>query len=455
MVPSAAEVLIDHALQVRWDKLPTAARSRAATFLHDSLAVGVAGAEAPFADAIAGAVRRWGLAPDTGCMRLGGAPEALPPAGAAFINAFQIHGQEFDAVHEPAVVHPLATIVAVLLAEAERSGPYRGAEVLTALCAGVDVAVGLGLAAKSPLKFFRPATAGIFGCVAALARLRCLDREIALNALGYGLAFASGTMQAHVEGLPTLPVQVAQAARSAMQALDLAEAGLPGPRGAIDGPFGYLTLFEDFTDLAPVLEALSSRSRITEVSWKPFPTGRAAHGAIVATRRLMDDHGVTSSSLERLTYQAPPLIRRLVGRPALPAMTAAYARLCFPYLGAVVLHRGEVALGDFSPERLQDPAVLSTAARIEVLVDGNPDPAAFTPARAQARLRDGGAATVEVSAQLGSPENPLTPEQHLSKARACMAFAGLGDKADALARFMAEFALVPDVIRALRPLLTK
>jgi 2-methylcitrate dehydratase PrpD len=425
----------------------------AAVFLHDSLAVGVAGARAPFAQGLASTVSGWGAPVGGGSMILGRSDVRLPAAGAAFVNAFQIHGQEFDCVHEPAVVHPLATVVAALLAEAERSGPYDGETFLTALSAGVDVAVGLGLAAKSPLKFFRPATAGIFGCVAALSRLKGLTREAALNAFGYALAFASGTMQAHVEGLPTLPIQVAAAARSSIQAIDLAELGMPGPRGAIEGPFGYLTLFEDAVDLEPVLADLATRPRIVEVSWKPFPTGRAAHGAIVATRRLIAEHGLTSKTLESLTYSAPSLIKRLVGRPIRPDMTVAYARLCFPYLAGVVLQRGAVGLGDFTPERLSDPEIHALAAKVEVISDDNPDPAAFTPARASAKLVGGAEAQVVIEAQLGSPADPLSREEHLAKAKACLAFAGLGDRHGALDALMADFSKVGDVGAAIRMVL--
>jgi 2-methylcitrate dehydratase PrpD len=373
----------------------------------------------------------------------------LPAASAAFVNAFQIHCQEFDCVHEPAVLHPMATVVAALLAEAERSGPHTGEAFLTAIIVGVDVAVALGLAATAPLSFFRPATAGVFGSVAALARLRGLDRATALDAFGYALAFASGTMQAHVEGKPALPVQVANAARSALVAVDLAVAGLPGPWNSIDGPFGYLTLFERSFDLAPVLRDLGDRRRIAEVSWKPFPTGRAAHGGLVATRALMETHGVSAGALESLDFTAPPLIKRLVGRPAKPEMDVAYARLCLPWLAATALTFGEVGLGDFTPERLADPSLLALARRITVIDDGGTDPAAFTPLRAEARTLAGEHFALEIVAMLGAPSHPLTPAQHRAKARRCLAHAGLEGADAALAEAVASLESSPDVGAAL------
>ncbi|PVM83209.1 MmgE/PrpD family protein [Caulobacter radicis] len=420
----AAKALVDHALSLRWDALPDAVQADARRLLHDAVAVGAAGAGAAYSDAILTATRSWGGDMGTGLV-LGRPGVRLPPAQAAFVNAFQLHGQEYDSVHEKAVLHPLPTIVPALIAELDRSGPYSGEEVLVAMVAGVDVAIALGVAATTPLRFFRPATAGVFGATAALARLKRLPRETAMDAMGYALAFSSGTMQAHTEGKPALPVQVAAAARSALQAIDIAQAGLPGPRDWLEGPFGYLPLFEAGFDLEPVLADLKDRRRIAEVACKPFPTGRACHGGLVAMRKLKTEHGVGPGDLESLTYSAPPLIRHLVGRVAKPEMDTAYARLCLPYLAAVMLTRGRVGLDDYTPQRLNEPDVLALAARIVVESDGNPDPAAFVPARAVARLKDGREIVLDVTAQLGSPDFPMSRDEHLEKARSCLAFVGL------------------------------
>lgn len=442
-----AEVLVDHALTFPWEKMPPAARAAAATFLHDTLCVGVAGARATHADDILAAARGWGTGDG---LVLGRPGVRLPGVQAAFVNAFQMHGQEFDCVHEPAVLHPMATLGAALMAECGRSGPYSGAQVLAAIVAGADVSLSLGVAATTPLKFFRPATSGLFGAIAGVARLKGLDRETSLDAFGYGLGFASGTMQAHQEGKPALPVQIANAARAAMIAVDVAAAGLPGPRRSLDGDFGYMTLFETAFDFAPVLADLGGTFRITEVSWKPFPTGRAGHGGIVAIQTLMRDHGVTADNLAQLTWRGPPLIHRLVGRPAVQPMTPAYARLCLPYLAAVTLTRGTVGLGDFGPDSLADPGLQALAGRVSVVADDNPDPAAFTPAEAVARLHDGREVRTSVTVQLGSPAWPLTRDQHLEKARACLAFAGLEAVHGPLSALIDRFQTLEDAGQAFR-----
>jgi len=396
---------------------------------------------------------RWGQGRDCGV--LGRPGLTLPQSSAAFVNAFQIHAQEFDCVHEPAVVHPMATVGAVILSEADQASaandPVSGEQLLVALVAGVEVAASLGLCATAPLKFFRPATAGIFGCVAALISLRRMPVETGVAAFGYALAFASGTMQAHAEGKPALPIQIANAARAAVVAVDLAGAGLPGPEASIEGPFGYLTLFETAHDLTPLIHPAAG-FRISEVSWKPFPTGRAAHGGIVALQTLMAVHRLDADAVAEVVYRAPPLIHRLVGRRPTAEMAPAWARLCLAWLGAVVLTRGTVGLADFTAESLSDPTLLSLAERIRVVADDNPDPAAFTPAILTVTTTAGRVLSHTVNAQFGSPAQPLSREQHLAKQEACLEFAGLGANAEAVARLVAGFEHLDDASEIL-PLL--
>jgi 2-methylcitrate dehydratase PrpD len=425
---TAAEVFAAHALGVNWPALPLAVRDAAKVFLLDTVAVGVAGVRAPFA----AEVFRAETAGGTGSARIFGRPERVCPRAAAFVNAYQIHAQEFDCVHEPAVLHPYSSVLGALSAECTARPGIDGAHFGAALVAGVDIAVALGLAATSAIRFFRPATAGIFGATVALARLRGLTQAQTVAAIGHALAFASGTMQAHVEGTPGLALQVAAAARNAVCAADLAEAGLPGAAGAIDGPYGYLALFEKTHDLAPVLASLGRDFAVTGLSHKPFPTGRAGHGGIGAVQALLNRYAVAPGDIAVMRYVAPPLIAQLVGRPAQRGMRVAYARLCLPYLAARAANFGTVGLDAFSPSALADEAVLDLAERVSIVVNEVQDPAAFTPACLQAELRDGRRIDISVPFLLGSPSLKLDEAARLAKVRACLEFAGLDLEAHAL-----------------------
>jgi 2-methylcitrate dehydratase PrpD len=140
---------------------------------------------------------------------------------------------------------------------------------------------------------------------------------------------------------------------------------------------------------------------------------------------LARDHGAAAATMGSLIFRAPPLIKRLVGRPAVSGMDVAYARLCLPWLAAVALAQGEVRLGDFTPERLGDPTLLALAQNITVEADDGDDPAAFVPLQAIFTSRSGARSHVLIDAMLGAPSHPLSREQHLEKARRCLAHAGL------------------------------
>ncbi|MCG6120941.1 MAG: MmgE/PrpD family protein, partial [Blastomonas sp.] len=241
-----------------------------------------------------------------------------------------------------------------------------------------------------------------------------------------GLAYSSlaGTMQAHVEGSIALPLQIANAARAAIAAVDLVKAGLAGPHDALEGPFGYFTLF-DSGDLATYTSDLGRIWRIAEISVKPYPSGRASH-AVLGT---LADLKLDPDSVEAIEAHVPPLIARLVGRPVIADMTPAYARLCLPMLAALMLTDGRIDPRRFVPETLADPAIRALADRLTITVDGNPDPNALFPQRLVVRLTDGTVIERAIPHTLGSPDAPLSPDATAAKRALARELAG--DVADA------------------------
>lgn len=392
-------------------RLPPAVRSDALRLLGDTLAVGAAGSTAPGADAILAAARAMGVGAQA---RLIGTSERLPAPAAAFVNGYRIHCLEWDSVHEGAVVHALSTVVAALGAVIDRRGGCDPEAALAALAVGVDVASGLGIAADSPLTFFRPATAGVIGAALAVARI---DGAPLDDTLGLACASAAGTMQAHVEGLATLPFQIANAARAAVTASDLARAGFPGPKDPLEGQFGYFRLF-DRGDLARYARDLGKVWRISEVSVKPFPSGRASHALIGAIVEL----GLRPEDVQSLDMFVPPLVHRLIGRPFRADMTPAYARLCGPLLAALALRDGVIDPRAFTPATFADPVIAELAGRIAIRIDSNPDPNALRPQRLVVHAADG-IIERQIPHTLGSPQSPLSPAQAAAKLNLARALA--------------------------------
>lgn len=387
-------------------KLPPAVRADAERLLADTLAVGAAGAKSAAAARLSNAMEHWGAGSESRLLA-GGTAAAT---GAAFFNGFAIHCLEWDAVHEGAVVHAMSAVTAALLAASDRAGGSEPGELLTALAVGVDIASGLGLAATGPMRFFRPATAGVIGAALAVARLDGLDRDRMADVVGLAYSFAAGTMQAHVEASIALPLQIGNAARAALSAVDLAKAGMDGPHDILEGPFGYAALIEPL-DLSRYIAALGVVWRVSEVSTKPFPSGRASHGALGALQDLQ------GAEVDRIDLYAPPLIHRLVGRPYDPQAPMSYQRLCLAFLAPLMLRDGAI-------DPRHEATVAALAGKVSVHHDGNPDENALSPQRLVVTLRDGEVIERMIAVNPGSPAAPLSPAQAESKYALCRALAG-------------------------------
>lgn len=414
------EALLTHASTLRYAQLSPAAIAATKVFVMDSVAVGLSGSgpQVP----LTASVRRSAAALGTGAQaRVWVTGEPLPAASAAMVNGYQIHCQEFDCVHMPAVVHPMAVILSALIAAAEQRGQVDGRKLITAINIAVDVATLLGISARAPMRFFRPAMCGALGAAAGIAHLYDADEETLRRALGLTYSHLSGTMQAHVEGSPTLALQIALNSRAALTCWELASNGFPAPREMLEGPFGYLPLIEGDYDTAPARAALAAgQAQILQVSHKVFPTGGAAHAAQDMLSELRQREGLRLEDIERIELQAPPLVRRLVSRPYQAGMETSYARLCLPYLLATLMVEGKVGLGAYTPESLADPVRADFAQRLHVVANDCEDPNALVPQSLMVTTRDGRQLHNHREAALGSPQRPLSREQQLEKFHHCL-----------------------------------
>jgi 2-methylcitrate dehydratase PrpD len=348
----------------------------------------------------------------------------MSAGSAAIVNAYLIHCLEFDCVHEGAVVHPMATLLSALLAwserEAARGRPVDGKRLVTAMAVGVDVAGLLGVATDSPLRFFRPATAGGFGATAGIASLAGFDAATIRSAFGHMYGQTCGTLQPHLEGSPLLGLQIGFNARGAIAAADLAAAGMQGPVDVFTGRYGYYTLIEDGQLHADRIEAALGREwQITQLAHKPFPSGRLTHGVVHGLRDLMAQHGFAPDDIAEVVCRVPPLVRRLVGRPDVPDPASNYAKLCLPFVAGVYLAKGRCDVPDFRGEALRDPRVHHFAAKVRHEPDGNTDENALDPQYIEVRLNSGAVHGIHLPHVYGHPEAALTDAENEEKFFRC------------------------------------
>ncbi len=444
--------LAEHAAGVRFEHLSPQAIEAAKTFLLDTIGVGIAGGSTSEVSPLLSAVCQWGTGNE---VSLWGRRSTLTATQAVLVNAYQVHCQEFDCLHEGAVLHAMATLVPVLLTQAQLRGPVSGRALLTAIAAGVDVSCSIGMASKLGLRFFRPAASGGFGAVAGLANLRGVDGATTLAALGHQLGQVSGTMQAHTEGSVVLPFQIGVNARAALQSCDLAQAGFPSLQTPLTGRFGYLPLFESEWDLESAMQGLGERWRVTELSHKPYPSGRATHGGIEGLISLRQQAGFAVTDVDEIIVRGPSLLNHLVNRPGVEHPTPNYARLCMPFVLAKVLQHGALDPMHFRGEALADPETYALSLKVRMEKDGNPNPNALVPQEVTIKLNDGTIMRHAIDAMLASPARPLSREAQLSKFHRCWALSaeplGSPETVIALIDMLEDCADVRQLIACLTP----
>ncbi|MEM9879934.1 MAG: MmgE/PrpD family protein [Pseudomonadota bacterium] len=427
--------ILDHVALTPAPSIPESARQSLRIFLLDTVGVGLAGSSAAGADELVAASANWG----SGALPVLGRDIRVSREVACLLNAFFIHNLEWDCVHEPAVVHAMSVITACCLTEAASNPQISGSDLAAAIILGVDIAASLGVATEAPLRFFRPGTNGCLGAALALARLRGLPRTHYDDVFGLTYSQLSGTMQAHVEGSITLPLQIAMAARSAMTAVDMAEAGLTAPHDVLDGEFGFFKLIEDGGSAAAAARRLGDIWAVTELSHKPYPSGRASHAVLEYVLRKKADLGFGFDDVAQIKAQVPPLIHRLVARPYQAGMTPAYARLCLPNLCGLAMRDAAITPAAGAQENLAAPELAAFAQRVEITIDANTDLNAMRPQAAQIILKDGRDISEPIPAIYGAPGYPMTEQDYLAKF-------------DLAARF-AHQALSPAQVLALRTFL--
>ena len=373
------------------------------------------------------------------CREQGGAPVAsavgvaqrLPAAEAAFVNGVLAHSLDYDDTHLPSILHPSASIVPAVLATAE-SAADPGADVLSAVAAGIEVCVRVGMAGFDPQSrrsvFFdrgQHATSicGTVGAAAASARIRGADAATAAHAMAVACSMAGGILESNRTGGTVKRLHCGWAAKAGVTAADLACRGLTGAPTALAGTFGlFAALLGDGARPEAVTEGIGERWHAADVAYKPYPANHFTHTGIDAALALRA-RGLRAGDVASASLAVAPPTVRTIGEPieAKRAPESGYAaQFSGPYAVAAALCGGGglgVGLDDFSDSLARDPRRRELMRRIDVV--GDPHLLEIYPYELPAVLtvvtRSGERLVAERLANRGGPKLPLTPADLAAK----------------------------------------
>jgi 2-methylcitrate dehydratase PrpD len=452
-VGDAGEELVAFAASTRLADLPAQTVAMTKRLVLDTLGAAVAGAEAPSVPRLRELVLGWGGRPDA---HLVGSGQAVPAPLAALHNATAARALELDEVHEVALVHSAATIVPVALAVAEQHGDAEGggvagAELLAAVAVGIELCIRLALAADVPiggsghvprvmsLSTQAPTLAGAL----VAARLRGLDPDGMADALGVAYAGMAGNLQMLLEGSRVVRVMQGVSAQTAVQAAELAAAGIGGPRRVLEGRAGFYPAFHRGRfDRGLLLDGLGSRYVLQDASIKPYACCKAGHTAIAAAVEAVEGVDLDPAAVDRIVVHmagrdtwdilVDPL--EVKGDPAALAApdAVALAQFSLPFMAATAVLRGRLTVEDLTVDARADPQLHALLRRVELREgDATVGVAALPePGHVEVRLRDGRVLEGRADRAVGHPLRPMPYPHLVDKFRAnCAALGAAGTAA--------------------------
>lgn len=356
---------------------------------------------------------------DTGVFRAAAATSPDP----VFRDGVGVHALDFDDSLHPATLHPTCVLLPVLL-HAGTDGS--GADLLAAYAIGLECAARLADALGRGHYLAGWHTTGTVGTVAAAitaARLLDLTVDQTRDALALA-ASAAGGLRVNL-GSEVKPVHAGWAAAHGMQAARLAAAGVHGDRDALGGRLGFLDVFAEAADPAP-LASLGDRVGVGyDLGTKPHACCGEAIGAVEAALALavkLDPADIASIDVatNRISHE-------ILRYPA-PA-TESEARFSLQFCVARALATGEF------PLRLDFPAVRAdaTVARLMAAVDWSVDPVAAQTrefgADVTVRTRDGSSVRERVETTVGWHDRRLSRDLQRAKFLDCAAATWQADRA--------------------------
>ena len=390
--------LADHVITTRPADLPDSVRREALRSLFNIVGCTIGGARHDITDRADRTLAPFAGPPHATLFGRGRRSDILH---AALINCLASSVYSFDDTHAEAVVHPAGPVAAALLALAEIR-PVSGEDLLTAFALGVELECVSVAPAKGSIAWSGTGITGGFGAAAAVGKMLGLDHERMRRAMGIALAQASGIRAMH--GTMMTPMMPAHAGQTGLRAALLAEGGFTAGITALEGRYGFLSVFAEEADTEALAGGLGARFEILRNTYKPYPCGIVIHPIIDACLQLRRDQGVRADQIARVAIQASPGAMALCNNRNPKDEMQAHVSL--HHWTAVAFIRGTARIQDMDEATaVHDPALMAFQDKVEATLD----PSLLADAAVVAlTMTDGTTHVCRIEHGIGSASRPMT-----------------------------------------------
>ena len=373
------------------------------------------------------------------------------PIEAVIVNGELAHSDETDDDYTGGGAHPGSSIVPTVLALGEKAG-IGGTHFLRAVTLGYDIGMR---AFKTVGEGVLKDTHNLVGTMGSCAAAGC---ALSLNQQQMRWLIDYGTQQAGA-GIPVWRrdtehiekgfVFGGMGARNAVTAALMIQMGWTGVNDVLSGPDNFVASYAPKGDPAAMIDKLGERFEITLTTLKRWTTGGPIQSPLDALQIILKRHPFEPDQVKEVVVRAATSAAYTVNNREMPD-------ICLQHMVAVMLIDKTASFkAAHDKPRMQDPEVLRVRAKVKLVPDE--DLEKLIPKRVaivEVTLNDGTNLIERVESVRGTPENPMSREEVVAKARDLMApVLGEGQTAKLIDR-MLNVETVKDV-RELRPLLQR
>jgi 2-methylcitrate dehydratase PrpD len=377
------------------------------------------------------------------------------PIEAALTNGVLAHADETDDSHSPSQSHPGCAVVPAALAASERFG-IGGARFLRAVALGYDVGPRFtvtlgGQRFEAESHWSTHSISPLFGAAAAASCAAGLNAQQMRWMLGYTAHQSSGLGAWNRD---TEHVQKAfhfggMTARSGVTSALLVQAGWTGVEDILSGKDNFFAAYNPHADPAGLIDKLGERFEVSRTNIKKWPVGSPIQAVLDAIEILCKQRPFEASQVKQVSVQLATDEAAIVNNREIPD-------ICLQHMVAVMLLDKTVTfVSAHDKERLTDPATLRERAKVQLIPDQELE--RFMPLRVaivNVTLEDGSHLTQRVDNVRGTPENPMTHDEIVTKATDLIApILGVANCSKLIEQVF-RLETVSD-IRELRPLLQR
>jgi 2-methylcitrate dehydratase PrpD len=362
------------------------------------------------------------------------------PGDAAFANAVMGHGLVREDMHAASICHHGVVIWPTLLALSERA-PLSGTNFLAAAIIGYETGAQIGRALFNAdlARLYRPT-----GLVAPLGAALSgsfalgLGEDAATSAMAIAANTSSGLNEWPRAGGSEMYFHPGFAARNAIAAIELAEAGARASETILEGEAGLFAAFRRQPAPGEIKLFAGAEPEIMAVYNKPAPACNFAQTAAQTALRAARELG-SSEDIATISIRVPEAAARYPGCDSKgPFHNALQAKMSIPFSVAAVLARG--ALEEENYADIGDIRILGLVERIDLQTA--PDFTAAFPASQGAEVMVGLRNGTTIRQRL---DNVIaaTPDEIRARFRQA-ASAVIGDRARDLEELVDNCASLPD-----------